>query len=53
LVALWLSQLVVFAVFPRFATRHGARPATAWGLALGSTAFAGYGLWATLHHVSS
>jgi hypothetical protein len=52
LIALWLSQLVVFAVFPRFAARRGARPAPAWALAAGSAAFAVYGLWATVRHAT-
>jgi hypothetical protein len=31
LAALWLSQLIVFAVYPRFAVRHGSRRLPAWG----------------------
>ena len=49
LVALWLSQLIVFAVYPRFATRHGRRAVPAWILALASSAFAVYGLWTAIH----
>jgi hypothetical protein len=48
LVALWLSQLIVFAVYPRFATRHGRRALRAWVLALASSAFAVYGLWTAI-----
>jgi hypothetical protein len=48
LVALWLSQLVVFAVYPRFATRHGRRAGPAWALALASSAFAVYGVWTAI-----
>jgi hypothetical protein len=53
LVALWLSQLIVFAAYPRFAARHGSRMLPAWALSIGSTAFALYGLWATLQHSTS
>ena len=48
LVALWLSQLVVFAVYPRFAARHGRRVVPAWVLALASSALAVYGLWTAI-----
>jgi amino acid transporter len=50
LVALWLSQLIVFAVYPRFAARQHNRPLPAWALTAASTAFAIYGLWATIQH---
>jgi amino acid transporter len=53
LVALWLSQLIVFAVYPRFAARHSGRAVPAWLLSLGASAFAIYGLWATLQHSST
>jgi amino acid transporter len=53
LVALWLSQLTVFAVYPRFAIRRGARPVPTWTLAAVAMAFAGYGVWATLHHTTT
>jgi amino acid transporter len=53
LVALWLSQLIVFAAYPRFAARHGNRMAPAWALSTGASAFALYGLWATLQHSTS
>jgi hypothetical protein len=53
LVALWLSQLIVFAAYPRFAARHGGRMLPAWALSTGSSAFALYGLWATLQHSTS
>jgi amino acid transporter len=52
LVALWLSQLIVFAVYPRFAARQGSRPVPVWVLTLVSCAFAGYGLWSTIQHAS-
>jgi amino acid transporter len=48
LFALWLSQLIVFAAYPRFAARHGRRPGPAWVLAAASVALAGYGLWTTV-----
>ena len=50
LVALWLSQLIVFAVYPRFAGRHHDRRLPAWALTVISTAFALYGLWVTIQH---
>ncbi|MBM9506642.1 hypothetical protein [Actinacidiphila acididurans] len=53
LFALWLSQLVVFAVYPRFAVRKGTHPVVAWGLGAVASAFALYGLWATWHHAVS
>src|SRR5215475_1906794 len=53
LIALWLSQLVVFAVYPRFAAARRHRPLPAWTLAIGASAFAVYGLYATLQHSST
>jgi amino acid transporter len=53
LIALWLSQLVVFAVYPRFAARHHGRRIPAWALAAAASAFAIYGLWATVQHFST
>jgi amino acid transporter len=53
LVALWLSQLMVFAVYPRFAARQHDRPLPAWALTVAATAFTVYGLWATLQHSGS
>jgi len=50
LVALWLSQLIVFAVYPRYAARQGARPLPTWVLTVVSTAFGVYGLWSALKH---
>jgi amino acid transporter len=49
LVALWLSQLIVFAVYPRYAVRQGDRPLPAWVLAAAGSAFAIYGLWSSIH----
>ncbi len=53
LIALWLSQLIVFIVYPRFARRHRGRPLPAWTLALGASAFAIYGVWTTLQQSAS
>jgi hypothetical protein len=53
LVALWLSQIIVFAVYPRFAARQHKRALLAWVLAAASVAFAIYGLWSTIQHSSS
>jgi hypothetical protein len=43
LAALWLSQLIVFAVYPLFARKHGYRLAPAIALSVGASAFAIYG----------
>jgi hypothetical protein len=48
LVALWLSQLVVFAVYPRFARGTGRRLLPAWTLSLIAGGLAIYGLWTAL-----
>lgn len=53
LIALWLSQLVVFAVYPRFAASRRQHPLPAWTLALGASAFAIYGVYATVAHAST
>jgi hypothetical protein len=53
LVALWVSQLIVFAVYPRFAVRHGHRAVPAWMLSGVASGLAVYGLWMTLQHASS
>jgi hypothetical protein len=50
LIALWLSQLMVFAVYPRFAARQQDRRLPAWALTVVATAFALYGLWVTIQH---
>ncbi|MGA2925621.1 MAG: hypothetical protein ABSG43_06415 [Solirubrobacteraceae bacterium] len=49
-VALWLSQLIVFAVYPRFAREHREHRAGAWALA---SSLALYGLWTTLQQTAS
>jgi hypothetical protein len=50
LVALWLSQLIVFAVYPRFAARHGRRVGPASVVALAASALAAYGLWTAIQY---
>jgi hypothetical protein len=48
LIALWLSQLIVFAVFPRYLrSAAGLRRAATWLLAAGGVGFAVYGIYAT------
>ena len=49
LVALWLSQLIVFAVYPLFASKQRQRALPAWTLSLIASGFAVYGLWTALH----
>jgi hypothetical protein len=46
--ALWLSQLVTFAVYPRFVARRGGRMLPALALAAGASAMAVYGLWSAI-----
>jgi amino acid transporter len=52
-VALWLSQLVVFAVYPLFAIKRRMRMWPAFALALGASAFAVYGILTALQQSSS
>jgi amino acid transporter len=53
LVALWVSQLIVFAVYPLFAARFRQRVGPALLLSAGASAFAIYGLITTLQQASS
>ncbi len=53
LVALWLSQLIVFAVYPLFAIKRGQRVWPAWTLSVIASALAVYGLVTTLQQASS
>jgi amino acid transporter len=53
LIALWLSQLLVFATYPWFIRKIGGRAVPAWVLAVIGCAFAIYGIWATIQHASS
>jgi hypothetical protein len=48
LIALWLSQLIVFAVYPRFASRHRQPALPAWTLSFIAGGLAIYGLWTTV-----
>ncbi len=48
LVALWLSQLIVFAVYPRFAAKLRQPALPAWTLTIVASALALYGLWTAL-----
>jgi hypothetical protein len=52
LVALWLSQLIVFAVYPLFARAHGQRLLPACALSLFTSGLAIYGLIVTLQNAS-
>jgi hypothetical protein len=49
LFALWLSQLVTFAAYPRFVARRGGRVLPAVVLAAAASALAVYGLYTTVH----
>lgn len=53
LAGLWLSQLVVFAVYPRFAVRRGGRALPAWSLGTAASGLAVYGLITTLQQAGS
>jgi hypothetical protein len=52
LVALWLSELVTFAVYPKFVARRGGRLLPAVVLAAAASALAVYGLWTTIQTTS-
>jgi amino acid transporter len=53
LVALWLSQLVVFAVYPRFAAKRGQRLLPAAALSLVASGLAIYGLVTSLSNATT
>jgi len=53
LVALWLSQLIVVAVYPRFAVRHGGRTLPHVAAACGASAVMLFGLWNSLSNAAS
>jgi hypothetical protein len=53
LAALWLSQLMVFVVYPWFASRHGGVRALHALLAAGASLFAVYGLYMTFNAAST
>jgi amino acid transporter len=49
--ALWISQLIVFAVFPLYARKQRMRMQPLWWLlCLAASAFAVYGFWTTVVH---
>lgn len=45
LAALWISELIVFAVYPLFARKHGQRALPAYALGTVASGLAVYGLW--------
>jgi hypothetical protein len=53
LVALWLSQLVVVAVYPQFAVRRGGRKLPHVAVACGASAVMLFGLWNTVAGAAS
>jgi hypothetical protein len=53
LVALWVSQLIVFGVYPLFARRQGLAPLPAWLLGCSASALAAYGLWTSIQQAAS
>lgn len=53
LVALWVSQLIVFAVYPLFARRQRWRVLPAWTLAVTASALTVYGLVTALQQTTS
>jgi amino acid transporter len=53
LIALWLSQLIVFAVYPRFAARHRDRMVPAWSLTVIAVGLTLYGLWTSIRPAGS
>ena len=53
LIALWLSQFIVFAVYPLFAARHQQRRLPAWTLAVIAGALTIYGIWTTIRQAAS
>jgi amino acid transporter len=53
LAALWLSQLIVFAVYPLFARKRGQPMVPAWALSIVASGLAIYGLWLSLQLTAS
>ena len=53
LIALWVSQLIVFAVYPMWAAKRGSRMLPVWLLTAASVAISIYGLWEVVQHTSS
>jgi hypothetical protein len=48
LVALWISQLIVFLAYPRFAAKRSHRALPAWTISAVASGLAIYGLWTAL-----
>ena len=53
LIALWLSQLIVVAVYPRVAMRRGGRPLPHVAAAVGASAVMLFGLWNSVSSAAS
>lgn len=53
LAALWTSQLIVFAVYPRFARAHGQRLLPACAISVIASGLAVYGFVMTIQHAAS
>jgi hypothetical protein len=53
LITLWLSQLIVFAFYPRFAVSRRERALPAWTLAFVASGLAVYGLWTAVQSATS
>ena len=53
LIALWVSQLLVFAVFPRFVRKNARLNPTTLGLTVGALALVAYGLESAITSVTS
>ena len=53
LISLWVSQLIVFAVYPLFARKHRWRALPAWALGGAASGLAVYGLVTTLQQTAS
>ena len=53
LAALWISQLIVFAVYPLFTRKRGLPMLPAWALSVVAGGLAVYGLWISLQQTAS
>jgi amino acid transporter len=53
LIALWLSQLIVFIVYPQFAARYRQPVLAALTVSLIASALAGYGLWTAVQQAGT
>lgn len=52
LATLWISQLIVFLAYPRFAAKHGGRAVPAWMFSAAASGLAAYGLWTALQQAA-